>query len=595
MTWKITLHLIRMLALRLFASISLFLSVVFLSKEICFVIEWEILLTNRCSIVAAYLFDWISLMFMGFILFISGIVLFYRGSYMSGDCNLNRFIILVLAFVVSIIFLIIRPNLIRILLGWDGLGLVSYVLVIYYQNEKSANAGILTVLSNRVGDVAILLRIALIFIVGGWNFIFYVFYLSDEIALALKRLIIIAAITKRAQIPFSAWLPAAMAAPTPVSALVHSSTLVTAGVYLLIRFRPAILESKRILFLLLISSVTIFISGLGANFEYDLKKIIALSTLRQLGVMIRALGMGYPNLAFFHLLTHALFKALLFICAGAIIHNFKEYQDIRLIGNLARWMPLTCMCMNLANLALCGIPFLAGFYSKDIILEVAFRSVINIVIFSLYVVATMLTVCYTLRLVYYSITGLFNLLVYRNIDDSRNILTSPILALGMGAIGGGAALSWIIFPEAYIICLTPFIKRLVLLLVGLGGVTGYMLNVMSVNFNLISLKFYSWVVVSGSIWFISFLSTLKFSSIFLKGGLNYSLFVDKGWSEARGPQGVFQTIRGLSFKQQVAQDNTVKIFIKAFIVLAFLRLTVLVFYFHSLYENVALKLQRKLF
>ena len=298
MTWKITLHLIRILALRLFASVSLFLSVVFLSKEICFVIEWEILLTNRCSIVAAYLFDWISLMFMGFVLFISGIVLFYRGSYMSGDRNLNRFIILVLAFVVSIIFLIIRPNLIRILLGWDGLGLVSYVLVIYYQNEKSANAGILTVLSNRVGDVAILLRIALIFIVGGWNFIFYVFYLSDEIALALKRLIIIAAITKRAQIPFSAWLPAAMAAPTPVSALVHSSTLVTAGVYLLIRFRPAILESKRILFLLLISSVTIFISGLGANFEYDLKKIIALSTLRQLGVMIRALGMGCPNLHF---------------------------------------------------------------------------------------------------------------------------------------------------------------------------------------------------------------------------------------------------------------------------------------------------------
>lgn len=180
-----------------------------------------------------------------------------------------------------------------------------------------------------------------------------------------------AAITKRAQIPFSAWLPAAMAAPTPVSALVHSSTLVTAGIYLLIRFRSALSETI-LPILLLFSSLTMFMSGLGANFEYDLKKIIALSTLSQLGVILRILSLGFKDLAFFHLLTHALFKALLFICAGAIIHNVKEYQDIRLMGGLVVFIPLTCMCINLANLALCGTPFLAGFYSKDLILEVAF-------------------------------------------------------------------------------------------------------------------------------------------------------------------------------------------------------------------------------
>merc|ERR1712180_510426 len=151
-------------------------------------------------------------------------------------------------------------------------------------------------------------------------------------------------------------------------------------------------------------------AGLWANFEYDLKKIIALSTLRQLGVIMRILSLGFPNLAFFHLLRHALFKALLFMCAGAVIHNIKDYQDIRAIGRLVVYMPL-------ATLALCGSPFLAGFYSKDLILEVAFISPINLVIFVLYCLATGLTVCYTFRLVYYTLRGDFNLHSLYSITD----------------------------------------------------------------------------------------------------------------------------------------------------------------------------------
>ena len=163
-----------------------------------------------------------------------------------------------------------------------------------------------------------------------------------------------------------------MAAPTPVSALVHSSTLVTAGVYLIIRFRPALEGSKCQGILLVVSCLTMFIAGLGANFEFDLKKIIALSTLRQLGVILRILSLGYPELAFFHLLSHALFKALLFICAGVIIHRVGDNQDIRSIGGLIFSMPLSVSFIRVANLALCGFPFLAGFYSKDLILEIAF-------------------------------------------------------------------------------------------------------------------------------------------------------------------------------------------------------------------------------
>jgi NADH-ubiquinone oxidoreductase chain 5 len=206
---------------------------------------------------------------------------------------------------------------------------------------------------------------------------------------------VLAAITKRAQIPFSSWLPAAIAAPTPVSALVHSSTLVTAGVYLLIRFNVLLAGTKFGSFLLL----------------------FALSTLSQLGLIIRILAIGFPKLAFFHLLTHALFKALLFICAGAIIHNIKDSQDIRYMGGLVIQIPLTSSCFNLSNLALCGIPYLAGFYSKDLILEIVSLSYLNFFSFILYFFSTGLTVCYSLRLVYYSISGDFNTFSLHPLND----------------------------------------------------------------------------------------------------------------------------------------------------------------------------------
>ena len=240
MLWLIKFHLRSMVFLILFSTICICNSIYVLMVDISIFIEWQIIMINSVSVTMTLILDWISLMFIGFVSFISAIVLFYSGGYILGDLNINRFIYLVLGFVLSMTFLIISPNLVSILLGWDGLGLVSYVLVIYYQNEKSSNAGMLTALSNRIGDVAILLAIVFISLWGGWNFYFYVnlFARLSEIKLVLI-LIILAAITKRAQIPFSAWLPAAIAASTPVSALVYSSTLVTAGVYLLVRLRVA--------------------------------------------------------------------------------------------------------------------------------------------------------------------------------------------------------------------------------------------------------------------------------------------------------------------------------------------------------------------
>lgn len=208
----------------------------------------------------------------------------------------------------------------------------------------------------------------------------------------------IAGITKRAQIPFCSWLPAAMAAPTPVSALVHSSTLVTAGVFILVRFYNTMVKFPRlIIFLLVIACSTLFLAGIGANYENDLKKIIALSTLSQLGIIILRLRLGQPELTIFHLFRHALFKALLFICAGVIIHRSFNNQDIRRIGVIFIGLPGTITCFNIANLSLCGFPFLAGFYSKDAILEHCLSTNINLFLAVVIFIATGLTAAYSAR------------------------------------------------------------------------------------------------------------------------------------------------------------------------------------------------------
>lgn len=524
-------------------------------------IEWELLRLNSNRIVIRILFDWISLIFIRFVLFISSIVIFYRNQYIEGDLNINRFILLVLIFVFSIILLIVSPNLIRILLGWDGLGLVSYCLVIYYQNVKSYNAGIITALINRIGDVILLIAISWILNYGSWNYIFYIDYIrKDYYIQIIGVLVIIAAITKRAQIPFSSWLPAAIAAPTPVSALVHSSTLVTAGVYLLIRFN-IILNENLCLFLLLISSLTIFIAGLGANFEFDLKKIIALSTLRQLGLIIRILSIGNYKLAFFHLLTHALFKALLFICAGAIIHNLKDTQDIRFIGNLMVHMPLTCICINISNLALCGIPFLAGFYSKDLILEVVSIDFVNIFIFLLFFTSTGLTVCYSFRLCYYTITGDFNFYSLHSLNDEGWIILKSILLILIFVIFRGSILIWLIFPTPVIICLPIGLKILALFVSIIGAWLGYEIAKFSVRWVSNSLKFYNYRFFFGFMWFIPNISTFRINYVPLIMRFNLFKSFDQGWNEYFGGQGIYKSIKSNRMFIQFLQNNNIKIYL----------------------------------
>jgi len=543
-----------------------FLGLWFLLFDISYFYEFILFSIDSRLVIFVILFDWISLFFISFVLFISSLVIFYRKDYILGDLVLNRFILLVLLFVFSIIMLILRPNLIRILLGWDGLGLVSYCLVIYYQNIKSYNAGILTALSNRLGDVAFLLAIAWILNYGSWNFLFYLEFRKFDLEIQIIRILVIfAAMTKRAQIPFSSWLPAAIAAPTPVSALVHSSTLVTAGVYLLIRFNFLFVNTIIAKFLLLISGLTIFMAGLGANFEFDLKKIIALSTLRQLGLIIRTLSLGFFKLAFFHLLTHALFKALLFICAGAIIHNIKNSQDIRDMGVLVRFIPFTVICFNVANLALCGFPFLAGFYSKDLILEIVLISQINFFSFFLFFFSTGLTVSYSFRLFYYSFISVINQRAINCLKERRKIMIRRMTGLLVFAVIGGSLINWLIFPLSFILRITIFIKLLTLIICLIGGLRGFFIsNINFFSFNK-SLNYYFFSFYSCSMWFMPRISTIGVTSFPLIFGLKILKSLDQGWVEFFGIQQFFLYFINFSKFNLLFQINNLKIYFIIFV------------------------------
>nr|YP_010326902.1 NADH dehydrogenase subunit 5 [Eligma narcissus]UNP54158.1 NADH dehydrogenase subunit 5 [Eligma narcissus] len=545
--------------------LNFFFMIYFIMNDLVIFLEWEIISFNSMSIVMSILLDWMSLLFMMFVLLISSVVIYYSKSYMSSEINLSRFIILVLLFVFSMMLLIISPNIISILLGWDGLGLVSYCLVIYYQNLKSYNAGMLTALSNRIGDVMILMVISWMMNYGSWNYIFYLEFMNNDInMIMISVMIIIAAMTKSAQIPFSSWLPAAMAAPTPVSALVHSSTLVTAGVYLLIRFNTLLVNTFFLKILLLLSGLTMFMAGISANYEFDLKKIIALSTLSQLGLMMSILSMGLPDLAFFHLLTHAMFKALLFMCAGVIIHMMNDIQDIRFMGGISLYIPYTSLCMNISNMALCGIPFLAGFYSKDLILELVSFSNLNLLIFLLYYLSTGLTVFYTLRLSMYLMVNDFNLLSIYNLYDEDYIMLKSMFTLLFMSVVSGSFLSWMIYSYPYMIYLPFNLKMMVIYVSLLGSLLGYLISNMkiySVNKFIMTYNLSNFLCV---MWFMPNLFTYGLNYYFLNLGYNLLKNIDMGWSELYSGWGLMNILKKYSLLYNIYQMNNFKIYLFSF-------------------------------
>lgn len=528
----------------------------FTVNDICILLDWNIASVSSCPINLRIVLDPVRLRFRGVVCLISGCVIIFSSSYMSHDPFIKRFTWLVILFVLSINILIFIPSLPALLLGWDGLGIVSFALVIYYQNVKSLGAGILTVLANRIGDVIILISVGLLVLQGHWTItLINDFHLSVWVGLT----IIVAAITKRAQVPFSAWLPAAIAAPTPVSALVHSSTLVTAGVFLLIRFYPFLSSCeffKPALFF--ISVMTLLLAGIGANYENDLKKIIALSTLRQLGVMMMRLGIGIPYLALFHLYTHALFKALLFLCAGAIIHNSSNWQDIRSMGIIFAQAPLTTSCINVANLSLCGAPFLSGFYSKDLILEISLFNPTRALIVLLIFIATGITAAYSLRLSFCSLWGASKRAPYHSKAERDLYINFSTLTLRLAAVIGGFFLQRIFLdfnPTPFIL---PNLHKGMTIFVILSG-----FFVASTLWD----PQYSSKTTSKSgfffttMWFLALISAQPLTKFSMQFGTKVIKSVDQGWLEIVGGQGAFHTSKGVTLINTSMQLKSFNFFI----------------------------------
>ena len=501
-----------------------YLSIIYLNK-IEILIEWEVIILNSCIIHIIMIFDIISLYFLRLVRLISGSVIIFSTSYMIKEKFFSRFILLVFIFIMSIFLLIISPNIVRLLLGWDGLGVTSYLLVIFYQRNKSYNAGIITAITNRIGDVGLLISISILIFLGSWNFIYINFY-RNNFSNFLIFLIIISACTKRAQIPFSAWLPAAIAAPTPVSSLVHSSTLVTAGVYLLIRINIIIIEINIRKYLFLLGILTIVIAGIAALIEIDIKKIIALSTLRQLGIMMIVLGIGNPILSFFHLISHAFFKAMLFICAGIIIHNIKDYQDIRKIGFSYTNIHFCISIIIIANISLCGLPFLRGFYSKDFIIEIILIKGKNIFFLFLIIFGTILTVIYSCRL---------NLLISINFikvesyyfirENSLHIIIGIIFLLPFSIIGG-IIISWNLIRSNKIIFIPLWIKSIVFVLILFSiYLYLYIYKYISTYYKNILIFFFR------NMWFLPNSVNLSIRYFFLNNSFIIFKYIEISWSE----------------------------------------------------------------
>nr|APU89563.1 NADH dehydrogenase subunit 5 [Armadillidium album] len=514
-------------------------------------LEWVFMMNSSSLLLLNFYIDWMSVMFFSFIAMISSSVLFYSDSYMPKDLGYRGFLFLVLMFVLSMFFMVFSLNLMSMMLGWDGLGIISYILVVFYKNEKSSSAGMLTIMSNRVGDAALLLSISCFLEMGSWNYLM----ISHSMSEGAVTLIILAAITKSAQIPFSAWLPAAMAAPTPVSALVHSSTLVTAGVYLLIRFSDILQEVKGLKFLVYLGILTTLMASIGALVEPDFKKVVALSTLSQLGIMIMTLSLGLTVLAFIHLLTHAVFKALLFMCSGKVIHSVNSSQDIRSMGGGVYNLPITNMVMVLSSYALCGVPFLAGFYSKDLIMEVSLMNDNNYVNYCLFMMMVGLSASYSFRLLFMSsVSSVSQKMDISSDEEDWIMLLSKIILLIM-SLSSGAFLIWVCLPSAPMISLTLNLKWLALNSLGLGVLLGVLLCLNNMKGLTVSLnmKMFSPILW---MWNLALLSSMKLSAKSMNMSLN--LYLDLGWLEMLGGQGVNYLVLNLGNTMELLAFNSVK-------------------------------------